>query len=78
MGSMSITLREADVPTSSRVPPAPTSSPRGGVAVLESGVGGRVATLLSADGGRVVILTSSTSDCVAPLGLGDLVREGEA
>jgi hypothetical protein len=78
MGSTLITLGEANVLTSPRAPLAPASPPRNGVTVLESVAGGRVATLSSAAGGGVTVLASLTSDCYAPLGSGDLVREGEA
>jgi hypothetical protein len=77
MGSMSMICGEADVPTSPRAPPAPASSPHGGVAVLESVASGGVTTLSSAAGGRVAVLESLTSDCTTPLGSGDLVREGD-
>jgi hypothetical protein len=78
MGSTLITLGEADIPTSPRVPLASSSSPRGGVAVLESMAGGGVATLSSTAGGGVAVLASSTSDFAMPLGSSDLVQEGEA
>jgi hypothetical protein len=78
MGSTSMIRAEADVPTSPRAPLAPASSQRDGVAVLEFVASGGVATLSPAAGGGVAVLASSTSDYTAPLGLGDLMREGEA
>jgi hypothetical protein len=61
MGSTLMIRGEADVPTSPKAPPAPASSPRSGVTVLESAVGGGVATLSSVAGGGVAVLASSTS-----------------
>jgi hypothetical protein len=74
MGSMLMTRGEADVPTSPRAPPAPASSARGVVAVLESVAGGGVAPLSLANGGRVAVLASSTNDYATTLGSGNLVR----
>jgi hypothetical protein len=78
MGSTSIILGEAGVPTSPTTPPAPTSPARGGLLVLESAGGGGVVLLSPTAGGGVAIPASLANESNTTLGSDDLVREGEA
>jgi hypothetical protein len=78
MGSTSIIPGEAGVPTSPTAPPAPASTARGGLAILESATSGEVAFFSAAPDGGVAVRASSVNDSATTLGSGDLVREGEA
>jgi hypothetical protein len=78
MGSTSIILGEADVPTSPIAPPTPASPARGGLATLESATGGEVALFSTAPSSRVAVRALSVNDSTTTLGSRDLVWEGEA
>jgi hypothetical protein len=78
MGSTSIILGEAGVPTFPTAPPYPASTARGGLTTLESATGGKFALLSTAPRGGVAIRASSANDSPTTLGSGDLVREGDA
>jgi hypothetical protein len=78
MGSTSIILGEAGVPTSPIVLPSPASPARWGLATLKSTTGGEVVLFSAAPGGEVAVPASSANESTTTLGSGDLVREGEA
>jgi hypothetical protein len=78
MGSTSIILGEAGVPTSPTILSAPTSPARGGLSTLESTIGGKVVLFSVASGGGVAVPASSANESTTTLGSGDLVREGDA
>jgi hypothetical protein len=78
MGSTSIILGEAGIPTSPTTPPAPASLAREGLATLEFTTGGEIALFSAAPGGRVAVRALSVNDSTTTLGSGDHVREGEA
>jgi hypothetical protein len=78
MGSTSIIPREAGVLMSPTAPHAPASLAHTGLAVLESAASGGVVLFSPAVGGGVVVPSSLANDSTTTLGLGGLVREGEA
>jgi hypothetical protein len=78
MGSTSTIPGEAGIQTSPTAPPSPTSTARAGLATLKSATSGEVVLFSAPPSGGVVVCASSVNASTTTLGLGDLVREGEA
>jgi hypothetical protein len=77
MGSTSITPGGVIAPTSPAEVTPPTSTARGGLSALESGVGGETALLPTVSRGGEAICASSAKASPTTVGSGDLMREGE-